>query len=192
MLLGLGMMKKHSLRVDEPDDLIESKTEGRVAPLARKHGHLCREWSPWESMRTNAELGKLHRRFAHPSATKLRNLLKKATPEETTSETKALLQEIDDSCKSCQRLSLKPRVFQVSLPEDAQLSVEVIVDMFFIKSKRTLHVIDRGIHFSPAKFLASGKAEAIWSALIKRWVRVYAGFPSVLSCDQGLQHFTLF
>lgn len=141
MLLGLDIMKKCRLRVDEQDDLLESKAEGL------KNGQLRREWDSKEMLFSSADLVKLRRRFAHPSAKKLYNLLKKAKPQEVNPEAQKMLQDISDRCESRQRLAPKPHAFQVTLPEDMQFNHEAIVDAFFIKSKPALHIIDRGAHF---------------------------------------------
>ena len=185
LLFGLDSMKRFGTRVDEVENKVTSKDHGWSASLTYKNGHLYREWPGATILFNRAELEKLHRRFAHPSVEKLMNLLRRAKPTEVDSQTAKILQEITDSCDPCQRLSPKPYVFQVSMPDAIQFNHEVIVDLMWIDKEPVLHVVDRGTHFSSATFLPNESATTVWNSLIKCWISVYVGFPNVISHDQG-------
>ena len=122
----------------------------------RKLGHVYLEWSK-EILFTRSELLKLHRNFYHPTVTNLMNLIKRAKPEEFNEATRKTLQEIADSCDTCQRSGPKPLRFSVSLPDEKDLvfGKEVSVDLMFIDGKALLHVVDTATRFSSATFLDS-------------------------------------
>lgn len=68
------------------------------APLKRHEGHLYAEMSLLvRTLFSKAQLLKLHRHFFHPSSEKLYRLLRKASPEDTTPETRQSLEEISRS-----------------------------------------------------------------------------------------------
>ncbi len=82
ILFGLDMMKKVGWYVNEVTNEFCSHANPELkAPLVFKRVHLYLEWAQSVVLYTRVELGKLHRRFAHPSAEKLFNLLRRAQPE---------------------------------------------------------------------------------------------------------------
>jgi hypothetical protein len=60
----------------------------------RKHGHGYIEWSVVNALYSRSELVRLHKHLYHPSTGKLLNLLRRATPDLVTTQTKELLDEI--------------------------------------------------------------------------------------------------
>ena len=64
---------------------------------------------------TSAQLLKLHRNFAHPSAQNLYNLLERAGHEIVAPETLERLKTLVTSCESCQRIRNAPLRFRVSV-----------------------------------------------------------------------------
>ena len=136
ILFGLDLMKKYRVTVDEVENTIEQKDRGWKASLKFKKGHLYREWPRSVVLFTRSELEKLHRRFAHPTTTKMMNLLRKANPENIDKRTRYILEQIYKSCDPCQRMSPKPFVFQVSMPDDIMFNNEVIVDLMWLEGDR--------------------------------------------------------
>ena len=130
LLFGLDSNQRYQVSVDEVHQYAKHEDFEWKVPLVHKLGHLFREWPSTDVLHTRTELEQLHRRFAHPSAKKLHNLLRKIDPSNVDTTTKRALDEIRNSCESCQRLAPKPCVFQVSLPEDIQFNHEVIVDVY--------------------------------------------------------------
>lgn len=55
---------------------------------------------------TKVQLGCLHRQFFHPSTQKLFNFIKRARPEEVTTETMVILKEFSKRCDPCQRMQM--------------------------------------------------------------------------------------
>ena len=64
---------------------------------------------------------------------------------------------------------------------------EIQVDLFWIESKPVLHIIDRGIRYSIAKFIENHSAEHLWNSIVENWVCIFGGFPNILAHDQGSQ-----
>jgi hypothetical protein len=77
MLVGLDVLDRYALTIDNVDNVLDSRINGTETPLARKLGHVYLEFKPEDRvMFTNTEFVKLHRAFVHPSAEKLHRLLK--------------------------------------------------------------------------------------------------------------------
>jgi hypothetical protein len=101
LLLGLDFMDNMNVTANTLTNRLESR-EGWSLPLTRHGGHVYLEWEQLHAtMFSSEQLRKLHRQFFHPSADKLYNLLKRARPEDASEETRALLQEITESCHPC-------------------------------------------------------------------------------------------
>ena len=64
---------------------------------------------------TKRQLEKLHRQLAHPSATKLYDLLKTAGTQAETPETLKTLQRITAACEVCQKIGNAPSKFRISM-----------------------------------------------------------------------------
>ena len=185
LLFGLDLMKRYRIRVDEVENTIEQKDQGWKASLTFKKGHLYREWPARVVLFTRTELEKLHRRFAHPTTTKLLNLLRRADPKRVDDQTRETLERIYRSCDPCQRMSPKPFVFQVSMPDDIVFNNEVVVDLMWLDGKPVLHIVDRGTHYSAASFVTDESAETTWNTLVRCWVSLYTGFPCIIAHDKG-------
>ena len=120
-LLGLDVMDSEGLYADNVTDrLVHRRVYNRSSefleyddvwsvPIIRHdihlNPHIC---FPPSTFCTSAQLLKLHRNFAHPSAEKLCNLLQKAGIDAVTSETLERLQEIIRRCEPCQRIRNGP------------------------------------------------------------------------------------
>lgn len=118
LLLGLDVLDREQIVPDNVENILESRLYGWTMPITRRHGHMYLQWDTNRIMFTRMELHKLHRHFHHPSTGKLMALLKRSKLKDVDSSTKAMLQEISDSCSTCQTFSIKPQRFKVSLPND--------------------------------------------------------------------------
>jgi len=189
-LVGLDMLDEFGIMVDNVDNVLHCKKENWKAPLVRKFGHIFYEWDclPGKHviLYTERELVKLHRNFFHPSATKLFEILKKANPTETKTETLKVLKNISKACATCQSLENKPMHFQVSLPDtNIVFNQELALDLMFIDRKAILHVVDLATHYSAATFLKGQSVDHVWIAFLTCWVTIYPGFPNNMKTDQG-------
>lgn len=77
LLIGLDMLDKFKLVVDNVDNILRCKEPRWSVTIVRKFGHLYYEW-PYEVMYTIPELKKIHRHFYHPQPQRLFNVLKQA------------------------------------------------------------------------------------------------------------------
>jgi hypothetical protein len=151
------------LNVHSVQNALESVPLGWRPPLTRKLGHLYPNLAPEHSILfTKTELYKLHRSFFHPSSEKLLNLLKRARPEQVTTETRKLLNEIVDACTACQTFAPKPLSFRVSIPEeDLVFNDELSMDLMWFDGAAALHVIDTATRFSSATFLETQSVDSV-------------------------------
>lgn len=103
---------------------------------------------------TRAQLGRLHRQFFHPSASKLFPLLKKACAQDVTPETLKILQHISKSCNFCKRIRNAPKRFRVSFgAEHIRFNKQILMDRMYINEIPILHILDEGTHFPSARLL---------------------------------------
>jgi hypothetical protein len=101
---------------------------------------------------TKSELQRLHLRFFHPSVHKLYNLIRRAKPLEGTSDTRALLEEITEACKTCQHISKLPYRFRVSMLKDIIFNQDLALAVMWLDGQATLHIVDTRTHFLPQLF----------------------------------------
>ena len=198
-LLGLDIIDAYGLVADTVNNRLvhlrkgESKPIWHV-PLTRADNHVYAEMLlPPQVFYTTDQLRKLHKRFAHPSADKLYQLLKRASREHVSSETLDSLKKIGEECEPCQRIARGPHRFRVSLGnEDTRFNQRVFIDIMYIDGLPILHVIDEATRFSAARFLTKSEGTKvstlnIWQALIECWAAVYTGMPNVITTDSGSQ-----
>jgi Reverse transcriptase (RNA-dependent DNA polymerase) len=189
LLLGLDFMDNMNVTANTLTNRLESR-EGWSLPLTRHGGHVYLEWEQLHAtMFSSEQLRKLHRQFFHPSADKLYNLLKRARPEDASEETRALLQEITESCHFCQMMARKPITFSVGSAKDPDITFnrEVALDIMYLNGRPALHIVDMDTHFHAASFLRSVSTDDVWDAIIRNWANTYAGFPESMLTDQGSQ-----
>lgn len=62
--------------------------------MTHKLGHMFVEWPSDMILFTHKELKKLHLSFFHPTAQKLYELVRRARPEDTSNDTKVVLEDI--------------------------------------------------------------------------------------------------
>ena len=146
--------------------------------LDRKFGHMFLMW-PEHILFTTAELTRMHKHFYHPSANKLFNLLKRAVPEEATSETLRVLKEISGRCDPFQRMGTKPITFQVAMPDDIVFNHQLALDLMWIESSALLHVVDTHTHFSAAQFLDGQDVKASGVPFSPSGLQSTSDFPTV-------------
>ena len=156
LLFGLDMMKKMGYYVNEvTDEFIKNKNQNQRLQLKFKLGHLYLECSPKLIVYTRSHFLEIHKRFAHPTADKFSTFLKRAKPEEYSSSVRTILKYIVSKSKSCQRMAPKLYTFEVSLLGDKKFNHEVIIDLTWIEPRPhrlAVHIVDRGTHFSAARF----------------------------------------
>ncbi|KAL2885168.1 Ribonuclease H-like domain [Ceratocystis lukuohia] len=148
-----------------------------------------------DSFFTEQELRRLHRRFGHPSVSKLHALLRKAELGDTT--THEDLKKIQDFCHQCQTHEGPPKRFRFKIHgDDPAFNSVIYVDVGYMdtgisedgESHRRmpfLHVVDEATGFSAARWLSSMTAKHCWDMLRECWIDTYQGPPDVIVHDQG-------
>ncbi len=135
---------------------------------------------------TRAQLMKLHGQFAHPTATRLYNILRRAPPEETSAENVGVLDDRTKLCDPCQRIQRGPNRFRVSFgAEDTRFNEIVVMDVMYLDWKPVLHIVDEGTRFSAARFVSDVSTKTIWRTFLECWAAVYTGLPHKILVDQA-------
>lgn len=200
-LLGLGVLDANQLNVDTVFNLLAKRVrvdneDGSViyvdewaVPLSSgksRHAYVrIGNHNAVDIFFTRSQLVRLHCDFLHPSVDKLFNLIRKARPEEASTETKRVLEDITKNCDPCQRIQNAPHHFRVSFGTlEARFKEGIMVDVMTIDGKKVLDVVDEGTRFSDARFLADERTSAVWKTLLECWVTIYTGLPNRMLVDQ--------
>ena len=130
VLFGLDFLDRERWVVNNVTSKICYSSKNWEMPVYRKHGHLYLTLGPIKSILCNpSQLVRLHKHFLHLSTDKLYNLLRKATPDFLTGQTKSLPDEISKTCNACQTYFSKPITFQIRFPDRVVFSHEVRLDL---------------------------------------------------------------
>ena len=166
--------------------------QGNV-PVVRRFGHSFLLWDTrlqlflTESFDhnpcflTNTELHRLHRRFGHPSVSRLRKVLERAGQVVD----KEALEYLTKYCEHCQRYSQSPGRFRFNLREDVSFNYSIIVDIFYLTGQPILHVIDEGTRYQAGRWLQNISAKTTWDTLRLCWIDTYLGPPDQITADAG-------
>ena len=74
-----------------------------------------------------------------------------ARPEDTTPETRRILEDITRRCDACQRINGAPQRFRVTMGSDnIKFNERVQMDIMYLDGKPVLHVIDEGTRLNSA------------------------------------------
>ncbi len=158
-------------------------------PIFRHNSHL---YSPMSFSSTKfytaGQLEKLRRQFAHPSATKFYNLLRRAGLDAENSETLERLNEIVARCEPCQIIRNAPLRFRESIGhEDVRFNARAYIDMMYLDGCPDLHIFDESTRFSAARFLPKVSTDYMWDAILMCWSTVYTGLPNNIIVHEGSQ-----
>ena len=111
---------------------------------------------------------KLHLRWWHGSATKMRHILQAAGIDEARS---ALIKAVVDSCRECRAWQKRGNLTQPSMSLPGKLNEEGETDLFFYKSYIGFHIIDRAIRLSDGHEIPNKKTPALLNAYMNCWVQ---------------------
>eukprot|EP00171_Calliarthron_tuberculosum_P004960 IDg4960t1 len=174
LLLSLADMDALKLHYNNLNDTLNHRDTRTHVSITRVFGHPFYIWHPLlESLYTEVELQRLHRRFGHPHTDKLMNFLKRVELNKINSSTRAMLQNIAKRCQACQIYSYKPRRFKFTLRDDRDFNHTIYIDIFYIDGKPILHVVDEATRYQAARWLESASAESVWASLRLCWIDVY-------------------
>ena len=205
-LLGLDVLDSEELYADNVTNrLVHRHVVSRAnnilrykdrwsMPLARHDSHLYAAMSfPHYLFYTTGQLEKMHRQFAHPSANKLFNLLKRAGTQAVDAKTFKQISEIVSRCEPCQRIHNAPVRFRVTIGhEHVRFNARAYIDIMYLDGKPVLHIVDEATRFSAARFLPRVSTDAVWDSIILCWSSVYTGLPHYIMVDEGSQFRKIF
>ena len=193
-LLSLADMDKLGVYFNNITNSLITQS-GNSVPAVRRFGHSFLLWDTSlqtyisESFNCNpcfltkVELQRLHRRFGHPSVERLRRVLERAGHDVDSQA----LEYLTRYCEHCQRYSRSPGRFKFNLRDDVNFNFSIIVDIFYIKGKPVLHVVDEGTRYQGGRWLQNISAKHTWDTLKMCWIDTYLGPPDQIVADAGKQ-----
>lgn len=190
-LMGLDVLDSESLYADNvtnrlvhrfvlssPGQAVRFQDVWHV-PLLRYDGHLYAQMEfPTHTFYTSQQFRKFHKQFAHPSAAKLYNLLKRAGLESVDSKTLEQLKDIAAKCEPPQKIRNAPRRFRLCIgQEHVRFNARIYMDIMYIDGRPVLHIVGEATRFSAARFLPRISTDSIWEVIIMCWSSIYTGVP---------------
>ncbi len=85
-------------------------------------------------------------------------------------------------------MSLKQYTCEFSMPENIHFNHEIILHLMWVEPRphrAVLYIVDRGTHFSAARFVQGEPAEDVWNTLESCWTSIYIVFTNILPHDYG-------
>ena len=172
------------------------KDKQRV-PVSRIYGHPFLTWETslsnfcsgvymnGEGQLTEQELRRLHRRFGHPSTSRLSRILRRSRHDFD----KETLGSLTKYCTYCQKHGRSPHRFKFSIKDDLQFNRSILADIMYLEqpSVPVLHIVDEATRFQAARFLKDISASHVWDVLRACWVDTYLGPPDMIVHDAGRQ-----
>lgn len=129
-------------------------------------------------------IDKLHKQFAHPSAKRLKSLLKDAGGY--TEEHLECVDRVTDNCDVCKRYKKTPARPVVSLPLATEFNEVVAVDLKEWKPNvYFLHLVDVATRFSLAAVVKKKTPEVITEKIMTLWIGSGMGPPKRFLADNG-------
>ena len=168
-------------------------TQNGDVPVVRRFGHPFLLWDTTlqsfllESLDSNpcfltdVELRRLHRRFGHPSISKLQAVLQRAGHEVD----EEALDQLTRFCKHCQKHGKSPGRFKFTLQDDVEFNYCIIVDIMYINGQPLLHIVDQATRFQAGRWLQNISAKHTWDTLRMCWIDSYLGPPDLVATDAG-------
>ena len=136
-----------------------------------------------ESMDKVTLARKLHSQFAHPSKSKLLNLISRAGRGDDA-ELREAVDHVYNTCKICLEFSKPSPRPVVGLPHASTFNETVALDLKFYEGKIILHCIDHLTRFSTAIVVKNKEPREIISGLLRCWVSIF-GPPEKVLTDNG-------
>lgn len=184
ILLSLADMDRIRIHYNNLTHTLHHNPSGASISVSRQFGHPFIKWNNFtDSFFSESELRRLHKRFGHPTADKLLNLLKRSDIDQVDSATLSILEEISRRCRLCQFNAQRPRRFKFSLKSEKDFNQQIYVDVMHLEGKPVLHVVDEATRYQAARWLPDVGADTVWNALRLCWIDVYIGPPDVITHD---------
>jgi hypothetical protein len=156
---------------EKPEELVEWST----ADL----GNTLREMKSQDNSIVTRALRKLHIRWWHCSATRMRTILAQAgMPEKVL----ACIKDVCDTCRICRSWTRPSSKAMSHLTQAAGFNERVQLDLLFIDTYILVHLCDEATRFSMAEVIKTKEPCDILSGIKKAWVRVF-GVPQIFISD---------
>lgn len=156
LLLELPDMDRLGIFFNNLEDLLVNALYEKTVSTTCLFGHAFIRWKPHMNCHfTELELRGIHRRFGHSSTQKLYKLLNRAALDAVHTGTYETIRKIERACHSCQVNSQRPHRFKFPLREDKEFNLTVQVQVFYIKKKPVLHVVDEATNYQAASWLSN-------------------------------------
>ena len=199
LLLSRESLKRDNAEIDFRTDsvsLLGEKVEVKVS----KSGHLCVSLEPRrgahnvkqvlfssplnvaDTLGNEKKILKLHKQFAHPSAERLKQLIRNSGVTDT--HLNEIVDNVSQSCDVCKRFQKSPPRPAVGFPLATEFNEIVAMDIKFINGVPVLHLIDHATRYSAGCRVRNKRPETIVQAILSHWIRIF-GYPSKFLCDNG-------
>ena len=192
LLMSRESLKRAEADIDFRQDIVHLLGQ-KVHLKISKSGHLllplidtshCLLTSPIQPGNPNLEkqITKLHKQFAHPSASRLKQLIKNSgTNDKSTDD---LIDSVTNNCDTCRRFKKPPPRPVVGMPLASEFNETVAMDIKFIHSSPVLHLIDHVTRYSAACRLNNKKPTSVIQAILVIWLQIF-GNPKYFLFDNG-------
>ncbi|KAG1704025.1 Retrovirus-related Pol polyprotein [Nymphon striatum] len=198
LLLSKDSMKKAKMKLDLEND--SASIFGKDVDLqCTSSGHYC---IPIDQVKVDVNITasalistqmtkdktevieKLHKQFAHPSAKRLKTLLKDAGGY--TEEHLNCVDHVTEGCDVCKRYKKTPARPVVSLPLATEYNEVVAIDLKIWKPNiYFLHMVDIATRFSLATVIRKKTPEVIADKIMALWIGSGMGPPKRFLADNG-------
>jgi Reverse transcriptase (RNA-dependent DNA polymerase) len=186
LLVGLDVLRDSGATVEISAKVM--RTRSWQSFIEFSHGHIFVQPKHGVVLFSATEVTSLHRKLAHPSASKLKGFLQRARPSEMDSTAVETINKISIDCDICTRFGQAHRpVRSAILSDNICFNIKVSLDVFYLDTRPVLHVICRGTRFSATSFLSVKSSAAVWNIFLAIWVYAYLGPPRELLVDQGTE-----
>ncbi len=154
---------------DRPQTGLKNRSQNGLKnhhPVIRRYGHAFLLWKiPIHTLivdsldenpcfLTEIELRRLHRRFGHPSARRLHQILDRAGHGDVN---RRFIEHLTKYCHHCQMHGKSPGRFSFTIrDEDIQFNFNILVDIVYIEvksgdNKPVLHIVDEATRFQTGR-----------------------------------------
>lgn len=125
---------------------------------------------------------KLHKQFAHPSAERLKQLIRNSGVVDAGIS--KIVDSVSHACDICKRFRKPPPRPAVGFPLATDFNETVAMDIKFINGEPVLHLIDHATRYSSGCRVRNKKPETIVQAILSHWIRIF-GCPKQFLSDNG-------
>lgn len=199
LLLSRDSLKRADAEIEFKTDTIVLLGE-KMNVLVTSSGHLCvplgnndkslsvkqvlfsTPLKPEDDSANERKITKLHKQFAHPSADRLKTLIRNAGMENAGIE--RIVNSVSEACDICKRFRKAPPRPAVGFPMATEFNETVAMDIKYILGQPVLHMIDHVSRYSSGCRVSNKKPQTIVNTILTHWIRIF-GSPVQFLTDNG-------